>query len=357
MSIKNNNDSEASSYPKEEILCISYFDQIIGPNQFYCQESLDDIEHPNLNRILEFNDEPGSFIFAFRKYQTVNHIFNIPSKYARGGEELFMISYMIRAAYFRNEIVDVFKYLESKKSILESYAEELKSLSELPEVLHNKNRSGLNRNIFEVGSENFKKDFLKLHEKYIKKLTPKFEIESPVKLKQIPKKIFILGERYTGKTTFLKNVEDIQFHNQINNDLPTMIYEVVIDNLAILTYDCIERDFECDMCKNYGGCIKNAQGFIIMLNASDNNSVAGAVEKFQKIINKCEEIGNQKVPILIIGNKFYDKEEFDSNYVYNVFNLKELQDCGMKIKYFPINVLKDNDMIMKTLRWLVRYMI
>jgi GTPase SAR1 family protein len=357
MAAKNNNNTEVKSYPKEEILCISYFDQIIGPNQFYCKEPINDTEYPNLNRILEFNEEPGSFIFAFRKYQTVNHIFNIPSEFARGGEELFMVSYMIRAAYFRNEIVDVFKYLESKKPILESYAEELKRLKELPEILHSRNKNSLKGNILKIGSKKFKIKFLKLYEKYFQELSPKFEIESPLSSKQTSKKIFILGERYAGKTTFLNSVEDIQFHNQRNKDLPTMIYEVVIDNLAILTFDCIERDFECDRCKNYGGCITNAQGFIVMLNAGDKNSIAGALEKFQKIVNKCEEIGNQKVPILIIGNKFNDKEEIDSDYVYNAFNLKELQDCGMKIKYFPINVLKDNDKIMKALRWLVRHMI
>ncbi|MFX1337628.1 MAG: ADP-ribosylation factor-like protein [Promethearchaeota archaeon] len=357
MSIKNNNYSEASSYPREEILCISYFDQIIGPSQFYCQESLDDNEHPNLNRILEFNDELGSFIFAFRKYQTVNHIFNISSEYARGGEELLMISYMIRAAYFRNEIVDVFKYLESKKPILESYAEELKNLKELPEILHNKNKSGIKDTILDIGSQKFKNDFLKLYEKYLIELSPKFKVESPIHLKQVSKKIFIFGERYTGKTTFLKNVEDIQFHNQINNDLPTMIYEIIIDNLAILTYDCFEQDFDCDRCKNFGGCIKNAQGFIVMLNASDKNSVSGGLEKFQKIVNKCQEIGNQEVPILIIGNIFDDRGEFESDYIYNKLNFKELRDCGMKVKYFPINVKKEKGKIMQALRWLVRHMI
>ncbi len=357
MSEKNNNAINANSHPKEKILCISYFDQIIGPNQFYCKEPLIDNEYPNLNRILEFNEEPGSFIFAFRKYQTVNHIFTIDSEYARGGEELLMISYMIRAAYFRNEIVDVFKYLESKKPILENYAEELKKLKELPEILHSKNKSGLKGNILEISSEKFKNKFLKLYQKYFQELSPKFELESPVQLQKIPKKIFILGERNTGKTAFLSSVEDIQFHNQINNDLPTMIYELLIDNLTILTYDCIEQNFDCDRCKNYGGCIKNAQGFIVMLNASDKNSIAGSIEKFQKIVKKCEEIENKKIPIVIIGNLFNDKEEIDSDCIYNMFNLKELKECGMKIKYYAINVLNDNDTIMKALRWLVRHMI
>jgi hypothetical protein len=74
-------------------------------------------------------------------------------------------------------------------------------------------------------------------------------------------------------------------------------------------------------------------------------------------VNKCEEIENPKVPILILGNKFNDKEEIDSDYINKMFNLDELKECGMKIKYFPMNVLKDNDMIMKALRWLVRHMI
>lgn len=47
-----------NSKSKGEILCISYFDQIIGPNQLYCNEKIntDGISHPNLNKILEFND-------------------------------------------------------------------------------------------------------------------------------------------------------------------------------------------------------------------------------------------------------------------------------------------------------------
>jgi len=45
-----------NSKSKGDILCISYFGQIIGPNQLYCNESLsnDGICHPNLNKILEF---------------------------------------------------------------------------------------------------------------------------------------------------------------------------------------------------------------------------------------------------------------------------------------------------------------
>ncbi|MFX0072177.1 MAG: ADP-ribosylation factor-like protein [Candidatus Hermodarchaeota archaeon] len=359
MSTKKSNEIKESSSLSAELLCISYFDQIIGPNQFYCNEPLDkeSIDHPNLNRIMEFNEEPGSFIFAFRKYQTVNLLFNIDSKVARGGQELIMISYMVRASYFRTEIVDVFKYLEDKKSILEEYAETLKSLGELPSILHMKNKSTQQKNLLYLGTKEFRKKFLDLHDKYFKKLSPRFEMKAPIQFKEVPKKVFIFGERHVGKTTFLHNIEAIQFHNQINNDLPTMIYTLVVDNIEILTYDCIEKDFECERCKNYGGCIKNAQGFILLFRADDESSFLNAKEKLRKIIDRCDELENDKIPLIIIGNKFNDKEDISSTYVHELLNLKELEDCEMKVKYYSINVMKEDRTIMKSLRWLVRHMI
>ena len=356
MAINYNNNTEGRTYPKEELLCISYFDQIIGPSQFYCTEPLES-EHPNLNKILEFNEKPGSFIFAFRKYQTVNHIFYVDSKFARGGQELLMISYLIRAAYFKNEIIDVFKYLESKKIILEQFAEDIKKLEDLPSILHNKNKNGLEGKLTELGSEEFKKKFLEMYENYLKMLSPRYEIEAPIQSNKKLKKIFIFGEKKSGKSTFLRNIEDIQFHNQINNDLPTRIYSLVIDNIEILTYDCIERNFECERCKNFGGCIKNAQAFILIFKPNDKNSIINAKDKFQKVLDACNDLENSKTPILIIENNFNNRQEFDSNYVYDFFNLEELKNCGMKIKYYSINVLKENKKIMKALHWLITHMI
>jgi len=85
----------------DQILTLSYFDQIIGPTIFYSSELIEDVVGaPDLDRILEFVEEEGPFIFAARKYQTVNHLFYVDSKFARGGKELLMISYMIKPASF-----------------------------------------------------------------------------------------------------------------------------------------------------------------------------------------------------------------------------------------------------------------
>jgi hypothetical protein len=343
---------------KEEILCVSYFDYLIGPSTFYCNEPLDDSpDYPNLNRILDFNEDEGSFIFAFRKYQTLNHLFLIESDIARGGSELVMITYMIKAAYFKNEIVDVFNYLESKMPILEKYASDLKEIKEFKSILHSKSKPEYQSGTLNVGSAEFRKEFLNLYNKYNEKLSLKSSKYAKIGVKQKLKKIFIVGTPSSGKTTFIKNIESIQFRDQTNPGLPTRIFELVIDNMEILTYDCIEKKFECAKCENLGGCLENAQGFVFVFDLTKEKSIIDAKESLQSILNSCSEIDNEKIPVLLIGNKIRDKEGFNADYISNTFDFEELEDCGMKLKYYSMNIAREKKKIMKALRWTVRHMI
>ena len=59
-------------------------------------------------------------------------------------------------------------------------------------------------------------------------------------------------------------------------------------------------------------------------------------------------------PILIIGNKFYDKEELEPEFIYETFEIEELRELGVKINYFPINILKEDEKTMDALRWLIK---
>ncbi|TFG00029.1 MAG: hypothetical protein EU540_05835, partial [Promethearchaeota archaeon] len=121
----------------EKFLVISYFDMRIGPNILYSNSDISNIYgFPDLRKILEFIDEAGTFLFSFRKFQTVNTVFYMKSDIARGGEDLLMISCIIRASYFKNELTDILQYLESKKPILEKFAAELKVLPNFNLVLH-----------------------------------------------------------------------------------------------------------------------------------------------------------------------------------------------------------------------------
>ncbi|MFW9970007.1 MAG: hypothetical protein ACFFDF_07380 [Candidatus Odinarchaeota archaeon] len=343
---------------QNQILVISYFDQVIGPNTLYSNEKLSEsLGTPDVNRILEFNDEEGTFIFAYRKFQTVNHIFYIDSDLARGGKELMMITYMIKTAIFKDEIVDVFKYLDSKAPVLEEFAAEIQKLEDILSVLHLKKSVRSVEYAIDLANEELKNQFLELFNKYFKKLSPKYMLETPIKDKRLIKKIFIIGAHKVGKTTFLKNIELIQFLNIKRNDLPSRIFEVVIENLEILKYDEDLRAFECKEFENLENCITFSQGFIILFNLTDKNSIIQTKKIFKIVDNTRLELVKELAPILIIGNKFHDKQNFEEDFIYETFEINQLRKLGVKVKYVPINILKEDDKIMKAIRWLIRKII
>ena len=346
--------------PEEVILCVSYFDSILGPNLLHCSSPLNPQEHPDLGRILEFTEEEGNFIFTFRKYQTINHIFYLESELARGGKELLMITYMIRAAYFKDEITDVYNYLLSKTPDLESYASELKTLQNLKELLHgHKNRIN-QKKILNGASKRFKKEFFKLFDKYLEKMSPQLDLSSHLLDKGNLKKIYVFGPRNSGKTELVKNLEVIQFLQYKNNnkkrDLSSKIYDFIIDNIEVLTYECVDKESDVQNIKMYEDCIDNAQGFILIFNASNKDSLEETIDMFQLVLNRCQDKG-ESMPILIIGNKFDDKEELTPDLVLKNFDMDELMECGLLIQSYSINVLSDNAKIIEAVRWLLRQII
>ena len=61
-------------------LIISYFNEIEGPKIFYCKNLLNSIKQADLDKILDvldYNIEEETYIFAFRKHQIINYLFNI----------------------------------------------------------------------------------------------------------------------------------------------------------------------------------------------------------------------------------------------------------------------------------------
>lgn len=345
----------------ESILCISYFDTILGPNTFYCNEPLNTDEHPDLGRILEFQEREGSFLFSFRKFQTINHIFYIDSDLARGGKELLMITYMIRAAYFKDEISDVYRYLESKIPDLEEFASELKTFDEITKILQSHKNFKIRNDLLSLASKAFRKKFLDTYNKYYIKITPKIPITSPSLIsKGDLKKFYIFGPKNSGKTTLLKNLEVIQFlqykDKAKKRELTNKIYDFIIDNIELLTYECIEEDPDGKKTKLYQDCMDNAQGFILLFNANNEESINDTIEMLQLILNKCLDKG-ESMPILIIGNKFHDKEAISPDFIYNNFDLDELAECGIPVKYLSMSVLSDDENIVEALHWLVKQII
>ncbi|MFX1454349.1 MAG: ADP-ribosylation factor-like protein [Promethearchaeota archaeon] len=340
---------------QDQILCVSYFDQVIGPSKLFCSESLEEVSGaPDLDKILEFNDEEGTFIFAYRKYQTVNHLFYIDSKIARGGKDLLMISFMIKTAIFKDEIVDVFKYLDSKTPILEEFADEIKELEDLTHLLHLKKKITSDVNVLNLADEKLKTAFMDIYNQYFRKLTPDYRLETPIKSKKLIKKIFIIGPENTGKKTLQNNIELIQFLNIKNNDLPTRIYEVIIENLEILNFDEAKCEFGCKAFDSFEACLHHSQGLIIVLKLSNDNSILESKDMLEIIDEKFVELEMKTVPVLIIGNKFNKDEDDKKEFVHKTFDIENLKKAGRRIKYFPIRILEEDQKIMKALRWMIK---
>jgi GTPase SAR1 family protein len=337
-----------------QILCLSFFDSILGPTTFYSSTPLIPEDHPDLTKILEFQDQEGSFIFTHRHFQTINHVFYINSDYARGGKDLLMITYMVRAAYYKDEITDVYNYLQSKVGDLEQFASELKRLRGLSKILHAPNKK-IKNNLLEIDSPYFKSKFLKIFDKFYEKFSPEIPVTAPIIKKNNLKKIYLFGPRGSGKSTLLKNLEVIQFLQYKNEDkkrdLVNKIYDFIIDNIELMTYECSDEVDDYQQLSVYQECIDNAQGFILIYNASSNESVKDANDMLDIILERCSE-SKKVIPILIIGNIFNNKRELERD-----IDIKKGLDLGFSMKFYSINVLSDDQLIVDSLQWLVRELI
>ncbi len=336
-----------------EILAILYFDDILGPTFLYSSIPIPDEEDfPNLKNILEFNEEEGGFIFSYRKYQTLNYIFFVKSKQARGGKYSMMISYMIRAAYFRHEIVDIYKYLESLKPILKYFTLELATLEELAYLLHNQQIKSFQRGILEYASKDFKEKFFLIFNKYFTMLSPRFDI---VNLKPDTKKVFIFGTPNAGKSTFLRNLEVAQVHAQKNKgDFISKIYDIIIENIQILDYTCIKKNFDCSKCFGNKRCLDNAYGFIFMFNLSDSSSLNEGKILIRKVVNQYKSKDRKTPPILIIGNIFNENDVINFQSVQDKLKLNLLERENINHRYISVNIMRNEKEMLEGLRWLLK---
>jgi len=260
---------------------------------------------------------------------------------------------MIKTAFFKDGITDVFKYLDSKGPILEDFADEIKELNDLTSLLHMK-KSISEGNVLNYADEKFKNAFLEIFNKYFQKLTPKYRVETPIKNKKIIKKIFIVGAPKAGKKTLLKNIEFIQFLNIKDNDLSVRILEVLIENLEILNYNEEKCEFGCKGFNSFDECVTHAQGLILIFKLSDQNSILDTKNMFQIIEDKYLEKVIDPIPVLIIGNKFNIDEDDKKEHIHNIFEIEKLKENGRRIRYFPIKILEEDQRVMKSLRWMIK---
>jgi len=330
----------------EKFLVLSYFDMHIGPNILYSNTDISNIyEFPDLSRILEFSEVDDTFIFSFRKFQTINTIFYMKSDIARGGEDLLMISGVIRASYFKNELMDIYKYLETKKNFLEKFASELKLLPNFNLILH-KYKQNPTIEQFKEYCEEFKIDFLSIYDRFFDLIFPESEIRIITQDIAVQKKILLLGPKGSGKDTFLRSIEILQFNSQSKLDIPTRILGIIIDNIILSNvFDFLNGKVGLDI----------AQAIILLIKNIDKNTCDEVNSLIEKFISSYSSQKFGKVPLLIINNVIKDETPLrEIEIKKNISNLKRLKKEKIPIKYYSLNVLNKDPKLLEPLKWLIK---
>ncbi len=347
---------------KKESLCISYFDNIIGPNIFYCNEDLSKkSDSPDLGRLLDFSEEESTFILAIKDFQTLNHVFFIENTYSRGGKDIFMVSFLIQGDSFKDKISDIFYFLNSKKPILLDFAKELTQLEELPKIITKNKKLNLLSDVNTLGSSKFQEKFDTLFANTYEQLTTKTNINSIASTDPI-KKLFILGANQTENNNFLEQVELIQSNLKKSTDLSTKIFEVILENMEKLRKECFDDLLKCKQCEINNRCITQAQGFIIIFDNTNMDSVIQARERYNIIVRKLYKFKpNKPIPILLIGNTYRNMiSDIPNSLLDEVLNEgeeKTTEEGYIIKKYVELDLENDRNSLQESFRWIIKQMI
>jgi GTPase SAR1 family protein len=269
-----------------------------------------------------------------------------------------MVSYLIRGDSLMDQISDIYYYLHSKKPILRTFAQKLSTLEELPDVVQENKYESLTRNVKSLGSDKFQKKFQKLYDQSYNDLLSKNEENGLSSVHETIKKLFILGGKNVGKTTFLNQVKAVQSNLNESTDLATKIFEVIIDNVEELRAECYNDLLKCDQCEINNRCITQAQGFIIIFNNSDRESISEAKERFNIIHEKfCKYNPDKAIPILLIGNKLQKNKEVKTTTPPNEWNIEKAKGCNIITKHIDVDLTNGGDRLQKSFRWIIKQLI
>lgn len=319
---------------------------IIGPNILYSSSDISNIHgFPNLSKILDFSEDESTFLFSFRKFQTINTTFYMRSDRARGGQDLLMISCLIRVSYFKNELTDIFQYLDSKRSILEKFAAELKVLPNFNLILHNCSQNPTLTQFTKYCKEQ-QVDFFSIYNRFFDLIFPESEIRIITQDINLQKKILLLGPKGSGKDTFLRSIEALQFYSQSKLDIPTRILGIIIDNIILSnTYEFLNDKIELDI----------AQAVIFLIKNNDKDTFSEVNSLIEKFISSYSNQKFGKVPLLIINNVFKGKIPLREKEIRkNISNIKKLKKEKIRVKYYSLNAIKEDPKLLEPLRWLIK---
>lgn len=303
-----------------KILLMCYFSAIEGPKIFLSEPASLGEEYGKIPDLMSLYKE-GFFIHEFGGFKSANLIFNLPSKYARGKEEMLMVSLIAT-----NDQIDP----GLSREILESFKDEVLGLKDAYKA-------------FYMGSNKHKGDPKKLA--FLEELIKKYYMSIPSETMVFKPKnanIFIFGLDKAGKTTIIRALQ-----NKIFKETPPTIAmdisKILIQNLQIMVYDAPGQSRFRNL---WTPQLNNQHGLVFVLDVTDEGRFQEASDALHGILTHDDAMD---LPLLILFNKVDLLPKVKVKRI-----LKEISNSSLKnrtYKLFPTSGLTGKGII-KSFTWL-----
>jgi small GTP-binding protein len=255
-------------------LILSYFDNVQGPVVFLRQPEYLKIEDFATIPLLMNLYREGFFMHEYGGYKSANLIFEIPSKYARGGDEILMIS-LLDEADINPELArgSLIRFVDALRKIRDAYKG------------------------FYVNSAKFTANPAKFGE--IQDLFASFASSIPAEMHVQPRqsKLFLFGLTKVGKTSIVQALK-----NQMLKDNPPTISmdisKIFINNtINFMVYDAPGQEKFRALWQPH---IDNQDGLVFVVDVT-------APEKFPEARDVLHDVAGrdetQNLPLLVLLNK------------------------------------------------------
>ena len=313
-----------------KILVLSRFDFRVGPKLFLNipesppQVFLEEIPPLMDLHISDLHEKRSFFTYDFGEIKTANLIFKVPSPVARGGEEILMISTIIRneeEADFRifQEILEQFAIeLEEIKDVYKGFYKDVKDLKDSHQI-YTRIEDLLN-SVY----NSFPKETILMEPRDIKLLMFDFFKEGNSRIAEILREFISKG---------LFHKDKYEESNLLYSKISISKYSISISNpLNINKFFSIQ--------------LKNKDGFIFVVDVT-NKIMFKIAELTLELILKLPEFAFTPSLILI------DELGMDRLEIQRLKeNLRINEDDNKTIQYITINI-SDNDEIREAIKWIV----
>jgi small GTP-binding protein len=316
---------------------LSYFDQLAGP-RFHLTS------HPHLaihieNIVLDLLDidiQKGFFEYNYysEDYDVLlaNYYVEIESEWARGKSEQILLTI----------VADPIQNPKAFKPLLEKYAKILKETPNLYKAIYSGSKEDSEIKIMQNELKKIFQNLVKDCENSLEETT----------LGQIA----VIGPSAVGKTSILNAINQKAFDPSLKPTLGIQITRVVLESYKINAYD-VGGQARFGML--YQRLLHPPKGiiFIIDINASKEKQLQ-ARELFRNILEhyygeKCRACTDEKIPVLILGNKIDLNPDFDKDCIKKWL---ELEEFDIEYKIYTTSALK-NIRVYSSFRWLVQKLV